>query len=402
MRNKAELYEVFGEMIYVLAMADGTIQKEELDVIEKKLAKHPWGKEIKWSFEYEVSKKGNIEDLFQKVISACEMHGPDREYEFLIDVMEEVAEASDGIDENEEFVIDVVRELSDRFKEEIGRINTQKTDSPSMVNLLLEGRVVLEWPSIFVVYPFIPKRVKAEGQPVLLIPPFLGTDKSTTFIRKYLKDQGFIPYKWDIGRNYIRKEQIPDLEKKISKIISDHGQKVSLVGWSAGGLLAKILANRNPDMVAQIITIGSPVWGLKGMNSNADRLYELTRGKSKLEGNEDLLPTVEAIPAVPITCIYTKTDGIVPWKYCCEAESRREDIRNIQVYGSHCGLGANPAVLLAVAKALKTGLNGKTIDKVSDKFEQILFPEFWQKRSKTAKGIFSKLFHRKQKENIST
>ena len=75
MKNTEKLIEAFGELIYVVAMADGAIQKQELRVIETKLSSHKWGADIKWSFDYEVKKNASVEELYKKVISYCEMHG---------------------------------------------------------------------------------------------------------------------------------------------------------------------------------------------------------------------------------------------------------------------------------------------------------------------------------------
>ena len=97
MKSNEKLIEAFGELLYVLAMADGEIQTEELEVIQKRLADHPWGKDIQWSFDYETKNKGDVEDLYQKVITYCEMHGPDPEYQFLLNLLHEVAEASAGV-----------------------------------------------------------------------------------------------------------------------------------------------------------------------------------------------------------------------------------------------------------------------------------------------------------------
>ena len=393
MKSKEKLYDSFGELIYVLAMADGRVQPEELEVIEKRLALHPWGREIKWSFDYEVEKQGDVEELFERVITFCEMHGPDREYEFLIDILEEVAAASDGIDQQEETVINAVKDLSERFREEIDRINAEETSSPPLLYLLLESRILFEWPSMYFLYPFLPTQADGEEHPVLLLPPFLGTDTSTSFIRKYLKKQGFAAYKWNIGRNYVRSGHIRGLEKRLNKIYDEHQEKVSLVGWSGGGMFAKILANRNPEKVAQVITIGSPVWGLKGLSSRADLFYEFARGRSKYEGNEDFIQLVETIPPVPITCIYTKSDGIVSWKYCCEAETKRANIQNIEVVGSHCGLGANPAVLLCVANVLKRRKNGQFLEDISGRVEQVLFPDFWKQKAASFSRELSSKFH---------
>lgn len=124
MKSIQKLYDAFGELIYVIAMADGEIQASELKAIEKKLANHPWGDAIQWSFNYEINKHRSIEDLYGKVINYCEMHGPEPEYQFLLEVVEEVARASSGIDPDEQKVMDdFVHDLTEKFKQDIERIN---------------------------------------------------------------------------------------------------------------------------------------------------------------------------------------------------------------------------------------------------------------------------------------
>lgn len=126
MKSSERLYEAFGELIYVVAMADGNIQKEELQTIENRLAGHPWGKDIKWSFDYEVKKSKPIDELYKNVLSYCEMHGPDKEYTFLMETLEEVAKASAGKIESEEEVIDdFTADLCKKFREDIERINAE-------------------------------------------------------------------------------------------------------------------------------------------------------------------------------------------------------------------------------------------------------------------------------------
>lgn len=124
MRNTEKLYESFGELLYVMAMADGKIQSAELNVIKNKLANHPWGKDIKWSFDYEVKKQRNVDLLYNRVIAYCEEHGPDKEYAFLLNTLDEVATASNGMDSNEQVIIDdFKRDLIKRFKSDLERIN---------------------------------------------------------------------------------------------------------------------------------------------------------------------------------------------------------------------------------------------------------------------------------------
>ena len=55
-------------------------------------------------------------------------------------------------------------------------------------------------------------------------------------------------------------------------------------------------------------------------------------------------------PPVPSTAIWSREDGVVAWQNCVEPFSSNSD--NIEVHGSHCGLGVNPAVLYAIADRL--------------------------------------------------
>ena len=53
---------------------------------------------------------------------------------------------------------------------------------------------------------------------------------------------------------------------------------------------------------------------------------------------------------VPCTSIYTRTDGVVRWWSCLDdVGSTRQ---NIEVIGSHSGLGFNPAVAMVVLDRL--------------------------------------------------
>ena len=109
MVKRERLYDAFGELLYVIAMADGAIQDEEVKVLEGILNKHTWAKEIKWSFDYEKQKQHTIEEAYTKAIDVCKANGPDPEYKYLLDVMYLVADAFDGTVKQEE-------ELIDRFK----------------------------------------------------------------------------------------------------------------------------------------------------------------------------------------------------------------------------------------------------------------------------------------------
>jgi uncharacterized tellurite resistance protein B-like protein len=116
MIKKSKLYDAFGELLYAIAIADGEVQQEEIEALEKLLKEHPWAKEIKWSFDYEKEKSHSLEEAYSKAIDICKENGPDPEYKYLLDVMIKVADAFDGIIPQEKKVIDsFVNDLKERF-----------------------------------------------------------------------------------------------------------------------------------------------------------------------------------------------------------------------------------------------------------------------------------------------
>lgn len=128
MVSKDRLYQTFGELLYVLAMSDGIIQKEEITILEEILMGHPKAKDIKWSFDYENNNQSDVESLYKKVIEVFADNGPDEEYDFMIFALTKVAEASDGVDADEKTVINnFAKELLERFKKDIETIKERYT-----------------------------------------------------------------------------------------------------------------------------------------------------------------------------------------------------------------------------------------------------------------------------------
>jgi pimeloyl-ACP methyl ester carboxylesterase len=132
---------------------------------------------------------------------------------------------------------------------------------------------------------------------------------------------------------------------------------VTLVGWSLGGVLAREIAKRLPDQIRQVITLGSPL--AVGPDSTAVSWIYRRVGDTPLSTDDmrALMASVrEPPPHTPSTSIFTKTDGIVPWRGCIEPKGPLTD--NIEVYASHCGLGVNPFVYFAIADRLALPENG--------------------------------------------
>lgn len=123
MVNKDRLYQTFGELLYVIAMSDGVIEKEEVKTLDEIFKAHPKGQEIKWSFDYEHKNQNDLETLYKKVIEVFSDHGPDEEYDFMIYALTRIAEAHEGIKAKEEKLITgFSRDLLERFKKDIDRL----------------------------------------------------------------------------------------------------------------------------------------------------------------------------------------------------------------------------------------------------------------------------------------
>ena len=377
------LYRIFSRLAVALGVLNGIVLKNAKDLVIKQIKGLRFEEDIKILInDIDEDEHEIIEQLLAETILVCDELGSSRNYITLENILEQIAASiSEGHSIEE---CKYTNSIVNRFKMNITLIN-KKIPQPPLFNMLMETRSLLEWSSIYCLYPFIPKHIKGNGKPVLLIPPYLGDDNSTTFVRKYLKSLGFKTYKWDLGFNMVKSHYIPRLEEKIHDIYQEHKEKVSIVGWSGGGIFAKIMANRHPDQVEQILTIGSPIWGVMDMKTPVYGMLEFFRGKSLKERNERFLAELEPIPEVPVTCIFTKTDGLVPWKHCIEAETSRKDIKNIEVFGSHSGMGANVSVLLVTANMLSANIQGKKLRNVGSNYERFLYPKFWTKALKAFK-----------------
>lgn len=123
MTDTEKLYETLGELLYVVAKADGIIQDSERDALKTMLKNHKWAKEINWSFNYEDSKQNSVQDAYDKVISVCTRIGPSPIYKEFIESMELIATADANIDKTETTIMDSFsKDLIERFKKDISNI----------------------------------------------------------------------------------------------------------------------------------------------------------------------------------------------------------------------------------------------------------------------------------------
>jgi pimeloyl-ACP methyl ester carboxylesterase len=195
---------------------------------------------------------------------------------------------------------------------------------------------------------------RGDGRPVLLIPGFLSGDWQLRVMQTWLDRLGYKAYLSGILFNVQHSERmLAGLRHRLVQIEGEEGTRVSLVGHSRGGLLAKVLSQRRPQSVEQVITLGSPLadWtDLALMTHHALGVVkvanEIAFGRRlNVEGrfSHDLsLP-----PAVPTTSIYTRSDDVVNFRSCI-----RPDIPSMPVWGSHNGLVINPEVYRLLGRLL--------------------------------------------------
>jgi pimeloyl-ACP methyl ester carboxylesterase len=221
---------------------------------------------------------------------------------------------------------------------------------PALSLLLAEVRGIFEFNASLMLSPLLMSAPRGDGHPVLTLPGFLASDLSMAPMRRYLKELGYDAYAWNNGRNIggiLRMRSA--LRDRLAAVHTATGRKVSIIGWSLGGVYARDLALQAPDMVRSVVTLGSP-FANDIRATNATRLYEALSGEA-VEDNAELRTALAGDLPVPATSIYSRTDGVVNWRTCILRPS--DTAENIEVYlASHIGLGVNAAALWAVADRL--------------------------------------------------
>jgi pimeloyl-ACP methyl ester carboxylesterase len=229
-------------------------------------------------------------------------------------------------------------------------IAAQTLAPPSRTLMFLEGRAISELGAFLGALPLLSLAPRGDGHPVLVLPGLVASDTSTRPLRSFLESRGYAVSGWRQGRNLGLRHGVQDAMLDLVKELNDtHGAKVSLVGWSLGGLYARQLAKMMPERVRGVITLGSPfASGPKA--TNAWRVYELASGRSAEEEDHRFGGALVGAPPVPTTAIFSRTDGICAWQGCVEQTSATSE--SIEVDSSHCGMGHHPAAVYAVADRL--------------------------------------------------
>lgn len=194
--------------------------------------------------------------------------------------------------------------------------------------------------------------VQGDGHPVIVYPGLGAGAMTTARLRSHLASCNFDAHDWARGVNTgpdgALEAWLPALVERVAELHALHGRKVSLIGWSLGGIYAREVAKACPGSVRQVITLATPHRSIGGAN-HAGAIFKWLGGDTS-----HLTPELEARlaqrPPVPTTSIYSKADGIVSWRGCLEDPA--PDVENIAVHASHLGMPTHPDVLRIVAQRL--------------------------------------------------
>jgi pimeloyl-ACP methyl ester carboxylesterase len=202
-----------------------------------------------------------------------------------------------------------------------------------------------------------------DGAPVLLVPGFLAGDVSLGVMAQWLSRIGYRPCRAGMRANVdCTSRALERLDRQLARFADRHGRRVTIIGQSRGGSMARILAVRRPELVAGVICLGSPVMdplavhpfvraqveavallgtlGLRGVFSHACRSGACCR-----QARDDALAAWPE--SVAFTSVYSRSDGIVDWHSCLDPQARHVEVRS-----SHVGMSVNPAVFDVVAGVL--------------------------------------------------
>lgn len=220
--------------------------------------------------------------------------------------------------------------------------------APGPLLMMMEARAPWEYAAMVAAAPWLRRLPVGDGHPVLVFPGLGASDMSTAPLRNFLRERGYTPYAWKQGFNFGPRQGVLDhCRELVAQLARRHDERVSLIGWSLGGIYAREIAKEQPEHVRCVITLGTPFAG-HPRATNAWRFYELVSGQSVHD--PELMAQLRLAPPCPTTSIYSKTDGVVAWQ--CSINEAAPKAENIEVHASHVGMGMNPLALYAIADRL--------------------------------------------------
>jgi pimeloyl-ACP methyl ester carboxylesterase len=228
---------------------------------------------------------------------------------------------------------------------------------PRLLYSLIEGRALIEMALLPALLPLLAATPRGDGHPVLLVPGFTASDATLVGLRLFLRSRGYHVETWGLGQNTGFKLKFSQaLEQKVRYMHHQLRRKVSVVGWSLGGVYGFYAAHSAPECIRTVVSLGSPMRFSAEDFKTPLLVRAIYRYFAHPMGPVAHLAHVrakvlKAPPPVPSTCIYSMTDGVVP-PTASRIETKDGEHENIWVPGSHLGLGFNAAVMWILADRL--------------------------------------------------
>ena len=205
---------------------------------------------------------------------------------------------------------------------------------------------------------------EGDGRGVLLIPGFLAGDGSLGTMTTWLRAAGWHTKRAGIRANVGCSEvACTKLEERLEALAQRTGDRVVIIGQSRGGVFAKALGARRPDLVAGVIGLGSPVRAqlavhplvlaqvgvvaTLGSARGGVLSWRCLRGECCSRFRDALAGPFP--PEVGYVSLYSRSDGIVDWRSCLDPSADE----HVEVRASHCGMSVSADAYRAIATALR-------------------------------------------------
>lgn len=199
-------------------------------------------------------------------------------------------------------------------------------------------------------WPGLMRAPRGDGRPVMVLPGLFNSDRSSMVMRRYLRALGYRAEGWRLGRNLGARAIGAEGDRLLARVralAGEAGEPVTLIGVSLGGIMARFVAHRAPELVREVITVSSPYAG-DPRATNVWRAFELLSGE-RIDSPAVMARRAEVAAALPVpaTAIWSASDGLVNGAICHDAAGRAIEIRS-----GHMGVHMNPQALAAIAGVL--------------------------------------------------
>ncbi|MBI1379173.1 MAG: alpha/beta hydrolase [Frankiales bacterium] len=248
--------------------------------------------------------------------------------------------------------------------EELGDLLTHPTGfRPPVLSLVRENLSVLKVAGRLLPHQRAETTPDPDRVPVLLVPGFLSGDFALEPMAEALRGLGHWTSRSGIAPNIGCTRELADaVESRLEQVAERTGRRVAIVGWSRGGTLGKIATIRRPDLVAALVTLGTPNTDPLAVNSTlAAQLTVIRRlsalGVPGLLGDDCLSGDCalevkgwleQDVPdAIPYTSLFSLDDAVIDWRACLDP-----DAEPLEVHATHMSMGADPEVIDVVGELL--------------------------------------------------